>query len=622
MNARADSERSSLARVLRSACATWAAWTGGVALVLTVLVVRANPHAEGIGHVMATALAMLWLAALSNAGMLLPLLLLWPLLRLERSPVQPRSPRAWFSFGIFGLIVAWTLWNHLQMAHQPVSVRPFITNTGILELAGIAAIVVLVWLAGGLQWISRVGRSGPTAIGRLSLVALAMGIAGALLALDANEASRDRTYTMDEVRRAARNSPGGPVSSADVVHSPMVLLVGIDGLSWGVAQPLLEQGQLPSLAALIDDGRIGYLDNGTLSFSPPVWTSIFTGQTERAHGVHGFQKFQLTLSGQSISKIGTLGDTFDTFYGLNHLMGRLPSLGMWSSRAIGSTDRRVPAIWNIAGHHGIRVVAVNPLMARPVEPINGAIVNLVDSWTRGAPAYQPVSLAERWGRKAVGFNPPTDAETYRVAAERLEEEVSFSIELIREYEPELAIFYTHFVDTVHHFNWDFHARDAFYLDDRPVDLSNEEWNAFVASHVEDRLFRSVIHMDEQLGRLRKAFPDSTIVVVSDHGWTFSGYEHFGSPDGVIIVSGPEVTTRAEITDAHIESITPTLLALMDVPLSREFPRSPLLDVLGESIAAEWVPRYELEAANGTPSEEGGEFDAADEARLRAIGYIE
>jgi predicted AlkP superfamily phosphohydrolase/phosphomutase len=65
-----------------------------------------------------------------------------------------------------------------------------------------------------------------------------------------------------------------------------VMVFGIDGGTWDVIIPLLKQGKLPNLRALMENGQYGILHSDAGStYSPVVWTSIFTGKLPKNHGV-------------------------------------------------------------------------------------------------------------------------------------------------------------------------------------------------------------------------------------------------------------------------------------------------------------------------------------------------
>jgi len=126
-------------------------------------------------------------------------------------------------------------------------------------------------------------------------------------------------------------------------------------------------------------------------------------------------------------------------------------------------------------------------------------------------------------------------------------------------------------------------------------------------------------LDAEIGRFRAAHPDATFVVASDHGWTFSGYAHYGSQDGILVVSGPRARAGATIPDAHIRDVAPTVLALLDVPLSRELPGRVLAGALRPAPSLRHVAGYgpPQHRAVGTSEPVGGDVLAG----LAALGYV-
>jgi hypothetical protein len=70
--------------------------------------------------------------------------------------------------------------------------------------------------------------------------------------------------------------------------APRVVIVGVDGASWSVIDPLLAQEKLPNLAKLIARGAHAELATVEPVISPVVWTSIATGQPPATHGIGDF----------------------------------------------------------------------------------------------------------------------------------------------------------------------------------------------------------------------------------------------------------------------------------------------------------------------------------------------
>ncbi len=611
----------SLGSQLFAAGIAWFASTLFVSALLIGLVLSVNEVGWDVAHWIGIIASMTWVAAAANGAFLIVAVILLPAIRRLTAITfgsGPSSALTYFVSALAAFNLAWILWNDLQMAHQPWSVRPFITTTGILQLAGIAVATLLVFATAFLA--ARPNR----ALLAAGLLISALGLSLGLVRWSDAEAAYQRRYTtadftqrLSETSRNASSSPG----SAEHVERPPLILIGVDGLSWEVALPLMKRGALPSLLRLASSASFGYLDNGDLSYSPPIWTTIFTGQDKLVHGVHDFLKFVVSFSGRSLPDFKFLSNDMDFFYGLNRLVQRLPNLGLWSIRSVGSEDRRTPAVWEIAGAHGRQVVVVNPLVAMPFEPVKGAIVDLSKSWTRGAAAFQPPELAERWAKEAHNYATIKNEAAFEENASRLQEEVDFTLALMDEFKPDLTIFYTHFVDTTLHFNWDFHARDRFWIRDLPSQLSNEDWETLLGDSTTDIALRAHIEIDRQLGRILDRHPDAMIVLLSDHGWTFSGYEHFGAQDGMAVVAGPGVRAGEVIDSMSIQDVTPTVLAMLDVPVSREFAGRPVVSMLVEPPEIAWVEGYSI-----TTSEPDGEtsvdMDPAEAERLRAIGYIE
>jgi predicted AlkP superfamily phosphohydrolase/phosphomutase len=116
-----------------------------------------------------------------------------------------------------------------------------------------------------------------------------------------------------------------------------VLLLGLDGATFSVLEPAFEAGHMPALRGLLDRGASGILTSTVPPYTPPGWTSIFTGVNPGRHGIFGF----------------TLGN-------------------VQRPEGLVRLDRvKVPAIWNAVNAQGSEIGVFNVPMTYPppaVEP--------------------------------------------------------------------------------------------------------------------------------------------------------------------------------------------------------------------------------------------------------------
>jgi predicted AlkP superfamily phosphohydrolase/phosphomutase len=120
-----------------------------------------------------------------------------------------------------------------------------------------------------------------------------------------------------------------------------VLLLGLDGVGFPMLEPAFEAGHMPRLKAVLDRGASGVLTSTVPPYTPPGWTSIFTGVNPGKHGIFGF----------------TLGNV-QRRDGLVRL------------------DRvKAPALWNVANAQGKKVGLFNIPMTFPPPPVDGFSVS-------------------------------------------------------------------------------------------------------------------------------------------------------------------------------------------------------------------------------------------------------
>ena len=119
-----------------------------------------------------------------------------------------------------------------------------------------------------------------------------------------------------------------------------VLLLGLDGVTYRILDPAFAAGHMPRFKALLDRSVQGNLTSTVPPYTPPGWTSIFTGVNPGKHGIFGF----------------TLGN-------------------IQRNEGLVRLDRvQAPGLWNVANDQGKRVGLFNIPMTYPPPPVDGYAV--------------------------------------------------------------------------------------------------------------------------------------------------------------------------------------------------------------------------------------------------------
>ncbi|MFQ5647674.1 MAG: alkaline phosphatase family protein, partial [Candidatus Aenigmatarchaeota archaeon] len=69
------------------------------------------------------------------------------------------------------------------------------------------------------------------------------------------------------------------------------LVIGLDGATWDVLNPLIKSGHIPTLKKLMRKGVWGVLESTIPPYTGVAWTSFTTGCNAGKHGVFDFIKF-------------------------------------------------------------------------------------------------------------------------------------------------------------------------------------------------------------------------------------------------------------------------------------------------------------------------------------------
>lgn len=398
------------------------------------------------------------------------------------------------------------------------------------------------------------------------------------------------------------------------------LFLGIDGLEWDIAGPMIESGRLPNLSRLVSEGAWGEIRSLDTLESPVIWTSISTGKLPEKHGITGFT-----------SRRGAARDG-----------------------AIFTADyREARTVWDILGERGYTVGIVMWLVTWPPEPVNGYLVSdyIKYDWrATGRPEATtfPSELADDISGHVVrtddvpyeriaGFlrGDPRDDADLLARARPLRSAVAvddaargIGLELARENPVDFLAVYFSGIDLVSHHFWD----EAF--PESGPGASERDVEVFGA--VIERYYERA---DQVLGEFLASIDDrTTVIVTSDHGHSGpkprpNGYVRgiaMHDPTGMLVLWGKDIAQGTEIDGPSVLDITPTLLALYGLPVADDMDGR----VLEEAIAPDFTRRHPVsttesyEPADGeTPGEPEGEpeessVDAEVREQLRSLGYIE
>jgi arylsulfatase A-like enzyme len=135
-----------------------------------------------------------------------------------------------------------------------------------------------------------------------------------------------------------------------------------------------------------------------------------------------------------------------------------------------------------------------------------------------------------------------------------------------------------------------------------------------------------IHCDKMIGRILETLDDNTtVIIVSDHGFVFTGLEHWHAPPGTFIAYGKNILPIGEVRGINVYDITPTILYLAGLPVGKDMEGKPVTQVIDPRFVEKYPVEY-VETYNTDPSETTGPKESIldDEIieRYKTLGYIQ
>ncbi len=402
-----------------------------------------------------------------------------------------------------------------------------------------------------------------------------------------------------------------------------VLLIGWDAADWKIINPLLDQGLMPTLEDFVNHGVMGNLATLHPILSPMLWNSIATGMRPNKHGILGFIE---------------------------------PDPRSGGVRPTTSTSRKVKAIWNILTQRGYKTHVLGWFAGHPAEPINGISVSDLypyafappdKEWPLAPGAVHPESMRETFA--ALRMHPAEVTEAailpFIPRAAEIDQEKDRRLESFAKILSENCSIHNAATWILEHEPWDFmavyyNAIDHFchgFMHFHPPRMEGVPEDLYeIYKDVVNGAYRFHDMMLQTL--LELAGPETTVVLVSDHGFHSDHLRPRGIPDepagpavqhrqfGIIGMKGAHIKQDERIYGATLLDVTPTILTLFGLPVGEDMDGRVLVQAFEEPPEIKRIPSWEEEPGESGMHPDDLRLDpAATQAMLQrfvALGYIQ
>jgi predicted AlkP superfamily phosphohydrolase/phosphomutase len=255
-----------------------------------------------------------------------------------------------------------------------------------------------------------------------------------------------------------------------------LLIIGIDGATFDLIHPWIDEGHLPNLERLVRGGVSSALRSTLPPVTSPAWPTFMTGCNPGKHGVFDF--------------IQPSGADF---------------------QLVNATKIRQPTLWQRLSNAGYRVGVLNVPVTYPPQPLNGFMISGILSPKNEHISY-PEDLIIRHGDSLgeyrvapnVQYKSGIEAEFIDDIYALIRSHGDWALRLM-EREP-CDVFMVHFIalDIMMHALWRF---------------MDHQHPRFEHSPFENAIRDGYKIVDEYVGRLIDKIPDqASTIVMSDHGF--------------------------------------------------------------------------------------------------------
>jgi predicted AlkP superfamily phosphohydrolase/phosphomutase len=262
------------------------------------------------------------------------------------------------------------------------------------------------------------------------------------------------------------------------MNKPRTFIFGLDGATFGLIEPLVQKGFLPTLGKLMANGVYGPLQTFPIMNSEAGWTSLITGCNPGQHGI-----YQLERWGH--------GDQ------------------VWGKAT--RADVKKDPFWRLLSESGQYVGIINAPLSYPADPINGFMLSGMHTPSVHSPgAIYPPAIYNELRRQGIDYiiEIPRLADLCHRNPQKALEEAQNLLNLhsrailylmkTRPWNVVFAIFTV--TDILQHFFWP----------DEQTSVESEHWAPIRNIY---QLIDTILH-----DVLELAGENTTVLIVSDHGF--------------------------------------------------------------------------------------------------------
>lgn len=264
-----------------------------------------------------------------------------------------------------------------------------------------------------------------------------------------------------------------------------VFVLGLDGATFDIIKPLIDEGALPNLAAVMKQGAHAKLNSTILHHSPPAWTTFATGKNPGKHGILGFTR----MSPHSYK--------LDLVYGAHN---------------------RAKTMWEVLGETGKKVIVMNIPMTYPPKAVNGILLSGLDTPSTDVQFTHPPDLREEILRVAPDYkinlhlggylhNDRRRIKALDIMRSAIRARTKVVLHLMGKYPWDFFTVRFNSPDNVQHQFWSYMDKEhPEHNPDSPEILKNAIKSIY--EELDDTVYRICQNIDET---------NTTLMIMSDHG---------------------------------------------------------------------------------------------------------